>query len=121
MSRVLGDEEDFSKTFRARLRSPDTQRQALTRARSSRRSASGIDSLVLGAARAFRHSPTKDPDGQLAPVCGMSIMTSPTFPGTEPRGCRVSPCTTAFGRGIDMGFFTESFIDELINGRVSIR
>ena len=61
-------------------------------------------------------SPSKDPDRRnWPPACGTSI-TTPHFRATSYEAQGLSPCTTWRSVGASTaGFFTESFIDELIH------
>ena len=61
-------------------------------------------------------SPTKDPDGQLAACLWNVCYDIPNFRATSYEAQGLSPCTTWRSVGASTaGFFTESFIDELIH------
>jgi isoquinoline 1-oxidoreductase subunit beta len=61
-------------------------------------------------------SPTKDPDGQLAACLWNVCYAIPNFRATSYEAQGLSPCTTWRSVGASTaGFFTESFIDELIH------
>jgi isoquinoline 1-oxidoreductase beta subunit len=61
-------------------------------------------------------APTKDPDGQLAAGLWNVYYDIPNFRGTSYEALGLSPCTTWRSVGASTsGFFTESFIDELIH------
>lgn len=61
-------------------------------------------------------TPTKDPDGQLAAGLWNVYYDIPNFRGTSYEAQGLSPCTTWRSVGASTsGFFTESFIDELIH------
>lgn len=61
-------------------------------------------------------APTKDPDGQLAACLWNVCYAIPNFRATSYEAQGLSPCTTWRSVGASTaGFFTESFIDELIH------